>query len=303
MSRAVPVLHVDVFTDRPFAGNPAAALLDADGLSEAQMQRMAAEMRLAGTAFVSAPTRSDADRRLRMFTPTREVGYSGHTTIAAVHALREAGRLPGGRVTFETLSGLVRVDVEERDGKAVIWLEPPLPSLLPYHGPMPETLEVLGMPASRLGSWASPAVTPDADVLLPVDGLETLRQLAPDLSRLARLGEEQKLRGFCVVSPKGVEPASATHSRFFVPHYGIPEDIVTGSVHSAIGVWLLEAGRLRPERDLAAFTAEQGDFLGRPGRLAVEVRVNTGADGRHRAVRVRVGGRAVTVMSSSLLLP
>ena len=303
MSRAVPVLHVDVFTDRPFAGNPAAAVLDADGLSEAQMQEMAAEMGKAGTAFVSAPTRSDAHRRLRMFSPTRELGYSGHTTIAAVHALREAGRLPGGRVTFETLSGLVRVEVEERNGEALIWLEPPRTTLSPFRGPLVEILDVLGLSASKLGSWARPALTPDTDVLLPVDDLGTLRQLAPDMTRLARLAGEHKLRGFCVVAPKGLEPASATHSRFFAPHYGVPEDLVTGSVHSSIGVWLLEAGRLRPERGLAAFTAEQGDFLGRPGRLTVEVRVEAGADGRERAARVRVGGRAVTVLSGSLRLP
>ncbi|HET8579309.1 MAG TPA: PhzF family phenazine biosynthesis protein [Methylomirabilota bacterium] len=303
MSRAIPVLHVDVFTDRPFAGNPAAALLDTDGLTEAEMQRMAAEMGKAGTAFVSAPTRSDADRRLRMFSPTRELGYSGHTTIAAVHALREAGRLPEGRVTFETLSGLVRVEVEERDGEALIWLEPPRTALSPLRGPLPEILDVLGLPASRLGSWARPALTPDADVLLPAADLGTLRQLAPDMSRLGRLGDEHKLRGFCVVAPAGLEPASATHSRFFAPHYGVPEDIVTGSVHSAIGVWLLEAGRLRPDRGLAAFIAEQGDFLGRPGRVAVEVRVATGTDGRDRVAGVRVGGRAVTVLSGSLHLP
>lgn len=303
MSRAVPILQVDVFTDRPFAGNPAAAVLGADALTEAQMQRLAAEMNLAGTAFLSAPTRAGAELRLRMFTPKREVAYSGHTTVAAVHALREAGRLPADRVTFDTLSGLVRVEVEERDGGAIIWLEPPFPALTPYPAPLLETLEALGLPASHLGVWAAPAVTPDRDVLLPVDGLETLRALAPDMNRLARLGGLHRLRGFCVVAPKGLEPASATHSRFFAPHYGIPEDIVTGSVHSAIGVWLLEAGRLRPEHGLAAFTAEQGDFLGRPGRLAVEVRLKTGADGRDRAVGVRVGGRAVTVMSGSLRLP
>jgi trans-2,3-dihydro-3-hydroxyanthranilate isomerase len=303
MSRAVPVLHVDVFADRPFAGNPAAALLDADGLTEAQMQALAAEMGKAGTAFVSAPTGSDADWRLRMFSPTRELGYSGHTTIAAVHALREAGRLPGGRVTFETLSGLVRAEAQDRHEGALIWLEPPRIGLAPFRGPLPETLDVLGLPASKLGSWARPALTPDTDVLLPVDELGTLRQLAPDMTRLARLGTEHRLRGFCVVAPKGLEPASASHSRFFAPHYGVPEDIVTGSVHSAIGVWLLEAGRLRPERGRVTFTAEQGDFLGRPGRVAVEVRVEAGTDGRDRVAGVRVGGRAVTVLSGSLHLP
>jgi len=303
VSRTVPIVRIDVFTARPFAGNPAAAVLDADGLSDPEMQQIAGEMGVAGTAFVSAARKADADFGLRMFTPKREVGYSGHTTVAAVHGLLEARRLRGDRVIFETQGGLLPVEVERRDGGAFIWLEPPRPALAPFAGPLHDTLEALGLSPSRLGVWASPALTPDMDVLLPVDELETLRQLAPDMNRLARLGGLHQLRGFCAVAPKGLEPASATHSRFFVPHYGIPEDIVTGSVHSAIGVWLFEAGRLRPARGLAAFTAEQGDFLGRPGRLAVEVRVKTGADGRDRAVGVRVGGRAVTVLNGSLLLP
>ena|SRR2546428_4403416 len=100
MSAPVPIIKVDVFTDRPFAGNPAAAVLDADGLSEAQMQGIATEMNMAGTALVSASTRGDADLRLRMFTPKREVTYSRHTSVAAVHALLEAGRMgpEGGSV-------------------------------------------------------------------------------------------------------------------------------------------------------------------------------------------------------------
>ncbi len=73
---------------------------------------------------------------------------------------------------------------------------------------------------------------------------------------------------------------------------------MTGSVHSSLGIWLLEAGRLRVDGDLAAFTAEQGDLLGRPGRLAVEVRQEGG-----RPISVRVGGRAVTVLSGSLRCP
>jgi PhzF family phenazine biosynthesis protein len=105
MSAHIPIIKVDVFTGRPFAGNPAAAVLDANGLSEAEMHRIAAEMNVAGTAFVSASRRGGADLRLRMFTPTREVTYSGHTSIAGIHALLEAGRLPGDRLTCDTLGG------------------------------------------------------------------------------------------------------------------------------------------------------------------------------------------------------
>src|SRR5262249_61889225 len=91
VTAAIAVLQADVFTTRPFAGNPAVAVLDADGLDEAAMQRIAGELRAPGTAFVSASTRPDADWRLRMFTPRREVGYSGHTALGGTHALIEAG--------------------------------------------------------------------------------------------------------------------------------------------------------------------------------------------------------------------
>jgi PhzF family phenazine biosynthesis protein len=86
-----------------------------------------------------------------------------------------------------------------------------------------------------------------------------------------------------------------SHSRFFVPHYGLPEDIVTGSAHSTLVVWLLGAGLATAEGGRAVFTAEQGDGLGRPGRLQLELTVHDG-----RPSRVRVGGRAVTVLSASL---
>jgi trans-2,3-dihydro-3-hydroxyanthranilate isomerase len=90
-----------------------------------------------------------------------------------------------------------------------------------------------------------------------------------------------------------VDPGSSTHCRFFAPHYGIPEDPVTGSVHSSLGVWLLAAGLLPAG---GAFTAEQGDGLGRPGRLRVAVESAAGQP------RARVGGRAVTVLDGRIAL-
>jgi trans-2,3-dihydro-3-hydroxyanthranilate isomerase len=286
---------VDVFTDRAFAGNPAAAVLDADSLSESQMQAIAAEMNVAGTAFVSASTRDDADLRLRMFTPTREVTYSGHTSLAGVHALLETGRLAGDCVTFDTPAGLLRVEIERQGRGVIIWLEPVVPSCKPFDGPLPDVLDALGLPATGLGSWARPVVTPEADLLLPVRDLATLSALQPSMSELAALGGAHELRGFCSVSLQTVEPASRVHSRFFASHYGIPEDVVTGSVHSSLGVWLLEAGHLTPTADRAIFIAEQGDGLGRPGRLIAELTLVGG-----RATRVRVGGHVVTVLVGSL---
>jgi len=203
VSQSVSIIQADIFTERPFAGNPAAAVLDADHLDASAMQRIAAEMLVPGTAFVSASTQAGVDWRLRMFTPRREVGYSGHTALCGTHALVESGRLPGDRVTYDTPSGLLRVDVERGEGRALMWLEPPLPACRPFEGDMGEILDSLGLARAAVGGWAA-------------DG--------------------------CLV-----------------------------------------------------FTAEQGDGLGRPGRLQVELTVKAG-----HAARVRVGGSAVTVLTGTL---
>jgi len=295
MSETIAIIQADIFTERPFAGNPAAAVVDADGLDASAMQRIAAEMLVPGTAFVSATAQAGVDWRLRMFTPKREVGYSGHTALCATHALLESGRLPGDRVTYDTPAGLLRVDVERGPDRALMWLEPPLPACRPFEGDLGDILDALGLPRAAVAGWARPAVTPDQDLLLPARDLAALRALEPDMRRLAAVRAPQHGRGVCVVSRETVDPGSWSHCRFFAPHYGIPEDIVTGSVHSALGVWLLEAGALPAADGRIVFTAEQGDGLGRPGRLQVELDAKAG-----HARRVRVGGRAVTVLTGRL---
>ncbi len=297
MGRAVPFVQADIFTTRAFAGNPAGAVLDADGLTEADMSRIAAEMRLAGTCFITRATTAGAVHRLIYRSPTREIPYSGHTTLGGVHALLEAGRLGAGEAVFDTAIGLLRVSVERREGATVMWLAPRVepPRALP--APLPPLLAALGLPPEAVGDWARPALTADADVLLPVAGLDALHALRPDMAALAAVAAAHGLRGACVVSRETVEPTSVSHCRFFAPTFGIPEDIVTGSVHSPLALWLAEAGVVSLRGGGAAFTAEQGDAVGRPGRLAIEIQGGGGP-----VPRVRVGGSAVTVLSGSLRL-
>jgi PhzF family phenazine biosynthesis protein len=140
--------------------------------------------------------------------------------------------------------------------------------------------------------------TPDHDLLVPVAGLDVLTSLRPNLQALGEVATHAGLRGICLISREALEADSATHSRFFAPHFGIPEDIVTGSVHSPIAVWLFRAGLLHADGALVAFTAEQGDSLGRPGRLRVELQLQDG-----EVARVRVGGSAVTALEGSIAVP
>jgi trans-2,3-dihydro-3-hydroxyanthranilate isomerase len=210
----------------------------------------------------------------------------------------EAGRLPGPRVVFDTLGGALPVDVERDGTGAVVWLDPAVPELRRAPRETDALAADLGLDAAARGMWASAAVTPDGDLLLPAAGLAAVRGLAPEMGALGRRADAAGLRGVCVVSRETVDTGSATHCRFFAPHFGIPEDPVTGSVHSSIAVWLLAHGLLPVVNGQASFMGEQGDQLGRPGRLVVRVDV---ADGR--PARVRVGGRAVTVMEGRLRLP
>jgi PhzF family phenazine biosynthesis protein len=297
--RMLRIFQVDAFTERPFAGNPAGVVLDADGLSEPQMQAIATEMSVAETAFVSSAGPGNAHARLRWFTPANEVTYCGHATVATVHAMVELRRLsPGERIVFDTLGGMLGVEVEDRPAGPIMWLEPALPRLEHFAGTLDEIAAAAGLRPGSLADWAGPALTPERDLLVAVSGLGPLRALAPDMSALGRVAAASRIRGLCAVSRETVDPASSTHCRFFAPHYGIPEDIVTGSVHSSVGLWLFDAGLLTSSAERAAFTAEQGDGLGRPGRLLVEVQTAGG-----RPSRVRVGGRAVTVLEGRIARP
>ncbi len=297
MSRPAPLAQVDVFTAEPFAGNPAAVVLDADGIAEATLGRIGAETSLPATAFVTAAAQPGADLGLRWFTPSgAELTFCGHATLAATHVLLEHGRLRGDRVTFATRAGLLTVSVAAGAGGRLLWLEPPVPRWTPATEPLAPVLEALGLAPESVGAWARPARTSERDLLIPVAGLPVLKSVTPDFARLGRLGIDGDTRGFALVARETIEPGSLTHTRFFAPHVGIPEDPASGSVHAALGVWLGESGLLRADGGVAAFRAEQGDFLGRPSRLAVEVHLAGSA-----ARRVRVGGQAVTVLSGTLL--
>jgi PhzF family phenazine biosynthesis protein len=295
---AIEVVLVDAFTATPFTGNPAAVVPDAARLDEAAMRSVAAELARPATAFLQRPG-PDGERGLRWFSPAGlELTLCGHGTVAAAHVLAARGEAPRGQLVFVAPRHRLAVTVEGSGASRTAWFEPDCPRWLPERGGLSPFLEALGLPASAVAGWAPPARTSEQDLLIPVSRLDALRALAPDLISLGRLARDRGVRGVVVTVRETREPDALTHSRNFIPHYGIPEDFATGSSHAAIGVWLWETGGLVAADGVARFRAEQGDFAGRPGRLAVEVH---GADGR--ATRVLVGGQAVIMLTGTLSLP
>ena len=258
------ITQVDAFTDRPFAGNPAAVCVLPAPRDAAWMQDVAREMNLAETAFLEP--RADGFG-VRWFTPTVEVDLCGHATLAAAHVLWEQGHLPpGAQARFHTRSGLLTAD---RRGE---WIELDFPATPAEPAPAPPGLvRALGAEARHVGKSAF-------DYLVEVDAEATLRGLRPDLAALAAL----PVRGVIVTS-RAAGGGFDFVSRFFAPGAGIPEDPVTGSSHCALGpYWGARLGKT----ELTAYQASARGGVVRV-RLAGE--------------RVRLGGQAVTVLRGELV--
>ncbi len=258
---------VDAFTDRPFAGNPAAVcVLDAPA-PEAWMQALAGEMNLSETAFV-VPTADAWD--LRWFTPEVEIDLCGHATLAAAHVLYETGRLAADlRVRFDTRSGRLTV---RQEGDAYTMDFPATP---------PRAGEIKGF---ETAFDAAPVWTGRSrfDVFAELESESAVRELVPDHAAIAALGA----RGVIVTAQADAQTTARwgvqVVSRFFAPGSGVPEDPVTGSAHCAIGPYWAER--------LGTDTVECAQVSARGGRLQVRVRGD----------RVDLTGHAVTVYRAEL---
>jgi PhzF family phenazine biosynthesis protein len=259
-----PIVVVDAFTDRAFAGNPAAVCLLERDADERWMQSVADEMNLSETAFL----RRDADGfRLRWFTPAAEVALCGHATLASAHHLWESGLLPpAAPARFHTKSGVL---IAVRRGE---WIEMDFPA-------KPETPDEVSPELARaIGTVATYVGASQFDCLVELASESEVRSLEPDMSLLLAL----PWRGVIVTS-RSVTPGYDFISRFFAPKVGVREDPVTGSAHCVLGpYWKKRLGK-------DDFTAYQASPRGGVVKVGV------------RGDRVLLGGQAVTVWKGDLM--
>ncbi len=220
--------------------------------------------------------------------------------MATFHAALEEGRLAPGTYRLECQRGVLPVEARRGpQGHPRVSLGLPVPDLAPLDLATCGLDAALGLddaalvripPPMRTGEWA----------LVPVAGLEKVRRLRPDGNALRALADATGLKSVIVLTTETIEPASRVHLRMFAPAWGIDEDPVTGSAQGPVAAWLAAHGLLEqasaggPER----YIAEQGDTMGRPGRVAVEVRRDA-----EQVVSITITGEAITVMRASLILP
>lgn len=298
------IKHVDAFTTERFAGNPAGVVLDARGLTDAAMQKIARELNLSETAFVLPPTAKGAEIQIRWFTPEIEVPLCGHATVAGFHALAEEGmhgmKKPGSHYfRVQTKSGILGVLVDKKYSGTIVEFQLPLPRFqVQKHVPAP-LIESLGIRSSDV-HHDLPFVK-QSYLYLPVKKLAMMRKLQPDISRLHKILKATHTLGISVFTLQTIDRSSAVHSRFFAPEAGIVEDPVTGSANGPLGVYLYQyaiardypvASFVMPDGRIE-FIGEQGDEINRKGRVKIRLRV-TG----HGVKQVSIAGEAVTIMDS-----
>jgi PhzF family phenazine biosynthesis protein len=257
------VVTVDAFTDRPFAGNPAAVCVLEHYDDDGWMQALAREMNLSETAFL---LRQADGFLLRWFTPTVEVDLCGHATVASAHVLWEEGHLRNGEpARFHSRSGLLTA---ERKGS---WIELDFPAKPAEPATAPEGL------VAALGAFPKYVGKNAFDYLVELDSENEVRSLKPNFALLEKI----PVRGVIVTS------RAANYdfiSRFFAPAAGVNEDPVTGSAHCCLGPFW------RSRLNKTEFIAYQASSRG--GVVRVRLQGN----------RVKLSGQAITVLRGALLV-
>ncbi|MBT2387794.1 PhzF family phenazine biosynthesis isomerase [Streptomyces sp. ISL-11] len=276
------ILRYAAFTSDPAGGNPAGVVLDASGLDARAMSAAAAEVGYSETAFVTE--RDDARRRfrLRYFSPLDEVAFCGHATVATAVALAE--RVGPGDMVFDTPVGEIRVATTTDGGAGRATL-----TSAPTRSRPAEEAEL----AAALGAlgWARADLDPELPPHVAFGGNDHLVLAAGSRARLADLdydfdglAEVMRSYGWTTVQLVWSETPERFHARDPFPVGGVVEDPATGAAAAAFGGYLRAIGRIR---EAATLTIRQGEDMGRPSDLIVEV---DPAD-----PRVRVTGRAVPI--------
>jgi trans-2,3-dihydro-3-hydroxyanthranilate isomerase len=288
-------LTCDVFTDRPFCGNPLAVLPDARGLTDTQMQSIAREFNYSETTFVLPAADPRHAARVRIFTPGAELPFAGHPTIGTAFVLATIGALPreAGEIVFEEGVGPVPVAIFRDDGRVTHCRL--TAARLPEAGPPPpaagELAKMLSLADGEVLAGAACWSCGVPFLVVPVADLDALARCALDLSLWRQL-----LAGYPTqkVYPVARVGELQWRVRMFAPGLGVAEDPATGSAAAAFAGWL--AARLPQPRDGAlAVRLQQGVEMGRPAELQVEFDRSAGHIGA-----VRVGGAAVLLADGTL---
>lgn len=276
------IFQIDAFTDKPFEGNPAAVTFG-DDLSRDEMQKIAREMNLSETAFISKS--SSSDFKLQWFTPKNEVKLCGHGTIASLHFLNENNFLVKDEITFETLSGILKC----RFNGGKYFMQMPDYKIYGYNENKEAVVSALGLERKNLNETPF-ILLENGNLYIHVSSISVLKNTAPDFKSLKNING---IEGVVLFTRETIDEGNDAHTRYFTPWHGIDEDPVTGSANGPLLPVLQHLGFIKADGDVNVIF-EQGDFLNRRGRVGVSFFTGTN--------ELYISGNAVTVLRGEITL-
>jgi PhzF family phenazine biosynthesis protein len=293
MTRARRYEVVDVFAPGPLLGNPVAVVLDAEDLDPAAMQHIASWTNLSETTFVLPPTTSEADYRLRIFTPRTELPFAGHPTLGSAHAVLNTGRVKhrqGGRLIQQCGVGLVEVEVGGQGECGQLTFGLPPSKIKPLDAA--DVVELDAVLGCSSGTETAPAIVDVGAVwvVAHMSDAAAVIGLRPNLRRLAAFERRLGVTGVTIFGAHE-DGDAAIEVRAFAPSCGVDEDPVCGSGNGSVAAFRWARGLL--PRGGGDYVAAQGRCVGRDGR----VKVNVDANGK-----IRIGGACITCLAGTLTL-
>ena len=289
--------HLNVFTHQPFTGNLLAVFLDAAGIDERRMQRIANELALPETTFVLPSEAPGTDVRVRIFTPSLELPMAGHPTIGTTFALAGAGRLRAGADKAVLGLGIGPTTVRLEWGPSALrfaWMTQQLPTLGPVIADTVAVAAAIGVRPSDLAGEDLPVEVASSGVpfvYVPLKSRAAVDAASPDRAKLCALLHAVNLEELpvFVFSSEPANDDATVYSRMFAPGFGIPEDPATGGASGPLGAYLLQHNAVSADT-ASRLVSLQGVRMGRPSRIHIALSIRAGV-----LEEVRVGGEAVVM--------
>lgn len=290
---SIPFKTVDVFTSVPLRGNPVAVVLDAQGLSTAQMQQIANWTNLSETTFVVPTTAALADYHVRIFTPGAEMPFAGHPTIGTAHALLEAGLIEAkdGCLIQQCAAGLIKLQVSHA-GDGHRWISFDLPEATFTALDPTQTMELEAILGSPLELERSPCLVDVGArwVVAQLSSAKAVLASQPDLQRMKIQDDKGRHTGVVIFGKHEQQAQAGIEVRAFAPAHGVNEDPVCGSGNGSVAAYIRHTGQAADFG--STLLATQGAVVGRAGLLRLTISENA----------IQVGGNAITCVDGSLHL-
>jgi trans-2,3-dihydro-3-hydroxyanthranilate isomerase len=306
MAKWIKAKRMSAFTSLPYGGNPAWVILNAEGLSDDQMRRLANDLNpLSDTAFVLSESTHEADIFLRFFTGSGEVNFSGHAAVATYFALSGENILslkePYTIIRQRTKAGVQQVELRVKGDKITrVTILLAKPNYLEVELNTTALARCLGITPKELSFDELPFDVISAgyyDLIIPMKSLDAVRNINPNFSLMDSICTRLGIHGMILFSTETFEPGNTAFMRHFAPSLGVNEDPISGASAGSLGCYLIRHKMIEPT-NFSRIIIEQGYLQDRQGKVYVHIECT-----RDQILRVKVGGSSVLTFTGYILTP